>query len=75
MRLSDSELREIDKIVVIACGTAYHAGLVAKYAIEHWTRIPVDVELASEFRYRDPIVDPRHAWSSPSRSPARRWTP
>jgi glucosamine--fructose-6-phosphate aminotransferase (isomerizing) len=59
MRLSDSDLREIDKIVVIACGTAYHAGLVAKYAIEHWTRIPVDVELASEFRYRDPIVDDR----------------
>jgi glucosamine--fructose-6-phosphate aminotransferase (isomerizing) len=59
MRLTDAELREIDKIVVVACGTAYHAGLVAKYAIEHWTRIPVDVELASEFRYRDPIVDGR----------------
>jgi len=59
MRLSDADLREIDKIVVIACGTAYHAGLVAKYAVEHWTRIPVDVELASEFRYRDPIVDDR----------------
>ncbi|MDP4691132.1 MAG: glutamine--fructose-6-phosphate transaminase (isomerizing) [Candidatus Nanopelagicales bacterium] len=59
MRLTDAELREIDKIVVVACGTAYHAGLVAKYAIEHWTRIPVDVELASEFRYRDPIVDSR----------------
>lgn len=55
-RISDSELREIDKIVVVACGTAFHAGLVAKYAIEHWTRIPVEVELASEFRYRDPIV-------------------
>jgi len=53
-RISDSELREIDKIVVVACGTAFHAGLVAKYAIEHWTRIPVEVELAS--RYRDPIV-------------------
>ena len=59
MRLTDSQLREIDKIVVVACGTAFHAGLVAKYAIEHWTRIPVDVELASEFRYRDPIVDAR----------------
>ncbi|MEK9736842.1 MAG: SIS domain-containing protein, partial [Candidatus Nanopelagicales bacterium] len=59
MRLTDAELREIDKIIVVACGTAYHAGLVAKYAIEHWTRIPVDVELASEFRYRDPIVDGR----------------
>ena len=59
MRLTDAELREIDKIVVVACGTAYHAGLVAKYAIEHWTRIPVDVEFASELRYRDPIVDSR----------------
>ena len=59
MRLTDADLREVDKIVVVACGTAYHAGLVAKYAIEHWTRIPVEVELASEFRYRDPIVDPR----------------
>ena len=57
MRLSDEELREIDKIIVIACGTAYNAGMIAKYAIEHWTRIPVEVELASEFRYRDPIVD------------------
>ena len=54
-----AELREIDKIVIVACGTAYHAGLVAKYAIEHWCRIPVEVELASEFRYRDPIVDRR----------------
>ncbi|MDQ1641378.1 MAG: hypothetical protein QOJ90_729 [Actinomycetota bacterium] len=57
MRLSDEELREIDKIIVIACGTAFHAGLIAKYAIEHWTRIPCEVELASEFRYRDPILD------------------
>ena len=57
MRLSDVELRGIDKIVIIACGTAYHAGLIAKYAIEHWTRIPCEVELASEFRYRDPILD------------------
>ena len=57
MRIGESELRELSKIVVFACGTAYHAGMVAKYAIEHWTRIPVEVELASEFRYRDPIVD------------------
>ena len=56
MRLDDDDLRDIDKIVVIACGTAFHAGLVAKYAIEHWTRIPVEAELASEFRYRDPVV-------------------
>jgi glutamine---fructose-6-phosphate transaminase (isomerizing) len=56
MRLRPSELRLIDKIIVVACGTAFYAGLVAKYAIEHWTRIPCEVELASEFRYRDPIV-------------------
>ena len=56
MRLSDDELRAIDKIVIIGCGTASYAGMVAKYAIEHWTRIPCEVELASEFRYRDPIV-------------------
>ncbi len=58
MRLSDDELREVDKIIIIACGTSFHVGLIAKYAIEHWTRIPCEVELASEFRYRDPIVDP-----------------
>ncbi|MDH4158857.1 MAG: glutamine--fructose-6-phosphate transaminase (isomerizing) [Actinomycetota bacterium] len=56
MRLSDEELREVDKVIVVACGTAFHAGLVAKHAIEHWTRIPVEVEVASEFRYRDPIL-------------------
>jgi glucosamine--fructose-6-phosphate aminotransferase (isomerizing) len=57
VRLSDQELRDIDKIFVVSCGTSYHAGLIAKYAIEHWTRIPVEVELASEFRYRDPVLD------------------
>ena len=56
MRLSEQELRDVDKIIVIACGTAFYAGLVAKYAIEHWTRIPCEVELAREFRYRDPIL-------------------
>src|SRR6478672_728450 len=56
-RLSDQDLREIDKVFVVACGTAYHSGLLAKYAIEHWTRLPVEVELASEFRYRDPVLD------------------
>jgi glutamine---fructose-6-phosphate transaminase (isomerizing) len=56
-RLSDQELREVDKVFVVACGTAYHSGLLAKYAIEHWTRLPVEVELASEFRYRDPVLD------------------
>ncbi|QBJ95502.1 glutamine--fructose-6-phosphate transaminase (isomerizing) [Rhodococcus sp. ABRD24] len=56
-RLSDQELRDVDKIFVVACGSAYHSGLLAKYAIEHWTRLPVEVELASEFRYRDPVLD------------------
>ncbi|MFC5656804.1 glutamine--fructose-6-phosphate transaminase (isomerizing) [Streptomyces nogalater] len=59
VRISPSELREVDKVVIVACGTAFHAGLIAKYAIEHWTRIPCEVELASEFRYRDPILDGR----------------
>jgi glucosamine--fructose-6-phosphate aminotransferase (isomerizing) len=56
VRISDDELREIDKIIIIGCGTANYAGMVAKYAIEHWTRIPCEVELAHEFRYRDPIL-------------------
>ena len=56
VRLSDEDLREIDKVIIIACGTSFYAGMVAKYAIEHWTRIPVEVELSSEFRYRDPIL-------------------
>lgn len=56
-RLSDQELRDVDKVFVVACGSAYHSGLLAKYAIEHWTRLPVEVELASEFRYRDPVLD------------------
>ena len=58
IRISPEELRRVNKIVIVACGTAFYAGLVAKYAIEHWTRIPCEVELASEFRYRDPIIDP-----------------
>jgi glucosamine--fructose-6-phosphate aminotransferase (isomerizing) len=56
-RLDPQELREIEKVFVVACGTAYHAGLIGKQAIEHWTRVPVEVELASEFRYRDPVLD------------------
>ncbi|MGI4893899.1 MAG: glutamine--fructose-6-phosphate transaminase (isomerizing), partial [Janthinobacterium lividum] len=59
MKISEAELRSIDKIVVIACGTAAYAGSVAKYAIEHWCRIPVEVELAHEFRYRDPVLSER----------------
>ncbi|MBT2524598.1 glutamine--fructose-6-phosphate transaminase (isomerizing) [Streptomyces sp. ISL-99] len=59
VRIPDSVLREVDKVVVVACGTAFHAGMIAKLAIEHWTRIPCETELASEFRYRDPILDSR----------------
>ena len=58
IRIPESELRRVDKIIVVACGTAFYAGLVAKYVIEHWTRIACEVELASEFRYRDPILSP-----------------
>jgi len=57
LHIDESLLRAIDKIIVVACGTAAYAGHVAKYAIEHWCRIPVEVELAHEFRYRDPIVN------------------
>ncbi len=59
LRISEDALRAIDKIVVIACGTAAYAGMIAKYAIEHWTRIPCEVELAHEFRYRDPVINER----------------
>ena len=58
MRIDEHDFKAIDKIIVIACGTAAYAGMVAKYAIEHWVRIPVEVELAHEFRYRDPILTP-----------------
>ena len=54
--VAESVLAAIDKIIIIACGTAAYAGMVAKYAIEHWTRVPVEVELAHEFRYRDPVL-------------------
>ena len=57
LRIEESLLKSIDKIIVIACGTAAYAGHVARYAIEHWCRIPTEVELAHEFRYRDPIVN------------------
>ncbi len=59
LNVSEAALRAVDKIVVIACGTAAYAGQVAKYAIEHWCRIPCEVELAHEFRYRDPVVNAR----------------
>ena len=61
------------RIVIVACGTSYHAGLVGRYAIEQWARVPVEMDIASEYRYRDPVVGPT-TWSSASPSPARRPT-
>jgi glucosamine--fructose-6-phosphate aminotransferase (isomerizing) len=58
LRISDDVLQQITKVFVVACGTAFHSGMVAKYAIEHWTRMPVEIEIASEFRYRDPVLGP-----------------
>jgi len=57
LKMSSDEIRALKKIVIIACGTAYHAGMIAKYAIEKWAKISVEVEIASEYRYRDPIID------------------
>jgi glucosamine--fructose-6-phosphate aminotransferase (isomerizing) len=56
--ISDDELRGLKRILVLACGTAYHAGVVGRYLIEEWARVPVEFEIASEWRYRNPIVDP-----------------
>ena len=57
LRMPEGQIEGVDKVFVVACGTAFHAGMVAKYAIEHWTRLPVEIEIASEFRYRDPVLD------------------
>jgi glucosamine--fructose-6-phosphate aminotransferase (isomerizing) len=57
LRIREEQIETVDKVFVVACGTAFHAGLVAKYAIEHWARLPVEIEIASEFRYRDPVLD------------------
>jgi glucosamine--fructose-6-phosphate aminotransferase (isomerizing) len=59
IRLDGAALARAEKVFVVACGSSYHAALVAKYAIEHWTRLPVEVDIASEFRYRDPVLDAR----------------
>ena len=81
--MREDQIRDVDKVFVVACGTAFHAGLVAKYAIEHWARLPVEIEIASEFRYRDPVLDAntltlgrlavgrddRHARGRPARAP------
>jgi glucosamine--fructose-6-phosphate aminotransferase (isomerizing) len=55
--LTDDDLRKITKVYIVACGSSYHAALLAKYAIEHWARIAAEVDIASEFRYRDPVLD------------------
>ena len=59
LEMDPALLRAIDKVFVIACGTSYHAAMMAKYAIERWTRLPVEIDIASEFRYRDPVLDAR----------------
>jgi glucosamine--fructose-6-phosphate aminotransferase (isomerizing) len=59
MRLTAEDLRGIDKVFIVACGSSYHAALVAKYAIEHWVKLPTEVDIASEFRYRDPVLNGR----------------
>jgi len=59
MRLTSDDLRQIDKVFIVACGSSYHSALVAKYAIEHWVKLPTEVDIASEFRYRDPVLNER----------------
>jgi glucosamine--fructose-6-phosphate aminotransferase (isomerizing) len=59
MRLSPDALRQVDKVCIVACGSSYHAALVAKYAIERWVKLPTEVDIASEFRYRDPVMTER----------------
>lgn len=57
LKIDPEILRESDKVFVVACGTSYHAAMMAKYAIERWTRMPVEIDIASEFRYRDPVLN------------------
>ena len=57
--VSDEELRTARRVVIVACGTSYHAGLVGRYVIEEWARVPVEIDIASEYRYRNPVVDER----------------
>ncbi len=74
LHISDDVLRQVNKVFVVACGTAFHSGLVAKYAIEHWTRLPVEIEIAREFRYRDPVLGPDTLTLAVSANRARRST-
>jgi len=56
LSMSDEDVRDIEQVFIVGCGSAYHSGLVGKYAIERWCRLPVQIEVASEFRYRDPVL-------------------
>jgi glucosamine--fructose-6-phosphate aminotransferase (isomerizing) len=56
--IDDELLRKVNRVVVVACGTSYHAGLIGRYAIEEWARVPVEMDIASEYRYRNPVVGP-----------------
>ena len=56
-RVSEQELKELRRIVILACGTAYHAGVVGRYVIEEWARVPVEPDIASEWIYRNPVID------------------
>jgi glucosamine--fructose-6-phosphate aminotransferase (isomerizing) len=58
LAMSDEDIQGLNQVIVVGAGSAYHSGLVAKYAIERWARLPVHVEISSEFRYRDPVLDP-----------------
>ena len=58
VELDDSFLRDLKRIVIVACGTSYHAGLIGRYAIEEWARVPVEMDIASEYRYRNPVIGP-----------------
>src|SRR3954467_14173171 len=57
--ISDEFLKDVRRVVIVACGTSYHAGLVGRYAIEWWTRRPVETDVSSEFRYRNPVLSER----------------
>lgn len=68
IKLSKEDIENINKIVIVACGTAYHAGLVGRYAIEKFAKIPVETDVASEFRYRDPFIDDKTLFIAVSQS-------
>ena len=71
--MNDEEVKDLRRIVLLACGTAYHACVVGRYVIEEWARVPVEFDIASEWLYRNPVSTSTTS-SSGSRSPARRAT-